>query len=143
MAIRISYEMIGVNWAEVSQVMERAPLAKRDPEQLRRACENSQVVVFAHDPSQQEQIVGFGRALSDGEFCAVIYDVVVLPEYQGCGIGRAVMKALLVKLPVHSVILYAVPGKEGFYEKLGFYRLKTGMGKFTYPSILREKGYIN
>lgn len=143
MAIQISYETAGVNWAEVAQVMELAPLAKRDPEQLRRAAENSEVVVFAHDLAQQERVVGFGRALSDGELCGVIYDVVVLPDYQGRGVGRAIVTALLARLPVHSIILYAVPGKEGFYEALGFHRLKTGMGKFTEPNILREKGYID
>lgn len=139
MSIHLSYDTTNVNWNEVAYVMEMAPLAKRDPDQLRRACQNSAVVVFAYD---QTRIVGWGRALSDGEFCAALYDVVVLPEYQGCGVGQSIVTALLEKLPSHSVTLYATPGKEAFYKKLGFYRMKTSMGKFSNPQQMQQRGYI-
>jgi GNAT superfamily N-acetyltransferase len=139
MLIHLSYDIKNVNWNEVAYVMEMAPLAKRDPEQLRRACENSAVVVFAYN---QTRIVGWGRALSDGEFCAALYDVVVLPEYQGYGVGRLIITALLRKVPNHSVTLYAVPGKEAFYEKLGFHRMKTSMGLFSDAKQMQQNGYI-
>jgi ribosomal protein S18 acetylase RimI-like enzyme len=139
MLIHLSYDITNVDWNAVAYVMEMAPLAKRDPEQLRRACQNSAVVVFAYD---QTQLVGWGRAISDGEFCAALYDVVVLPAYQGCGVGRSIIAALLKKLPSHSVTLYAAPGKEAFYEKLGFHRMKTSMGKFSDVKQMQQSGYI-
>ncbi|NJO78386.1 MAG: GNAT family N-acetyltransferase [Cyanobacteria bacterium RM1_2_2] len=139
MSIHLSYDTTNVDWNAVAYVMEMAPLAKRDPEQLRRACQNSAVVVFAYD---QTRIVGWGRAISDGEFCAAVYDVVVLPEYQGCGVGRSIITALLERLPSHSVTLYATPGKEAFYKKLGFHPMKTSMGKFSDVEQMRRGGYI-
>jgi len=52
------------------------------------------------------------------------------------------LKSIIDKLPVSSIILFAVPGKEGFYEKLDFKRLKTGMGKFKNSAGMRANGYI-
>ena len=37
-----------------------------------------------------DKIVGFGRAISDGEYQSAIYDV-VLPEYQNQGVGKLIM----------------------------------------------------
>ncbi len=73
---------------------------------------------------------------------AAIYDVVVLPDYPGCGIGTKMMTTLLADVSVGSIILFAVPGKEGFYEKLGFTKLKTGMGRFRNAQIMKDLGYI-
>jgi ribosomal protein S18 acetylase RimI-like enzyme len=87
-------------------------------------------------------IASSARAISDGEYYAGIYDVVVLPEYQSQGVGKQLMTALLEKLPVGNIILLAVQGKEGFYEKLGFARLKTGLGRFANMEGMRIMGYI-
>lgn len=130
-----------IDWPAVCTVFERAPLGTREPERLRRAAEISSAVCSAYDGTR---VVGFGRALSDGEYQSAIYDVVVLPEYQGRGVGKAVVQALLEKLPQERgpVLIYAVPGKEGFSEKLGFSRLLTGMGRFPDHSKARNKGLI-
>ena len=37
-------------------------------------------------------LIGFGRAISDGEYQGAIYDVAVLPENQGKGVGRVIKK---------------------------------------------------
>ncbi|MCP4672631.1 MAG: GNAT family N-acetyltransferase [Desulfobacula sp.] len=50
--------------------------------------EKSYLTCFAFDDSR---LIGMGRALSDGEYQAAIYDLVVLPEYQGGGIGKEVL----------------------------------------------------
>jgi GNAT superfamily N-acetyltransferase len=86
--------------------------------------------------------VGFGRVLSDGAYQAALYDVVVLPAWQGRGIGRAILEHLLQKVRDCNAILYANPGKEGFYGRLGFRRLTTGMGRFLRPGRMEEKGMI-
>ena len=140
MKIKLRYETTGVDWEEVAQVIKQAPLGIRDPEKFRQACEKSYIqVVFAYE---QETLIGLGRALCDGEYQAVIYDVVVLPQYQGRGVGKLIMESIIDKLPVTSIILFAVPGKETFYELFGFKRLKTGMGKFENTVMLKANGYI-
>ena len=139
MNVEIKFGTKHLNWSEVCQLFERAPLGSREPDRLRRASEQSSIVCSAYD---DEMLVGFGRAISDGEYYSAVYDVVVLPEYQGWGIGRTIMKALLECLPSGSVLILSVPGKEGFYKKLGFEVLKTGMGIFSDPEKARENGYI-
>ncbi len=71
--------------------------------------------------------VGMGRLVGDGALIWYIQDVIVLPEYQGQGIGRRIVERLIehvraTRLPGTQVTvgLMAAFGKEGFYEKLGF-----------------------
>jgi len=130
-----------IDWNEAVIVFERAPLGRnrRDPEKLRRAFEKSDAVVFVFDSTH---LVGLGRALSDGEYQASVYDVVLLPEYQGRGIGREMMRRLCEQLPVENIILYAVPGREGFYEKCGFRKMRTAMADLNPYMSDPESGYL-
>ncbi|MCI8441515.1 MAG: GNAT family N-acetyltransferase [Provencibacterium sp.] len=73
--------------------------------------------------------VGMGRLIGDGLYDTIV-DVVVRPEYQGQGIGRAIIGRLLAfaekEMPPGgrvSVSLIAEKGKEPFYEKLGFRKI--------------------
>ena len=118
-----------------------APLGARDPEQLHRSFCNSYVSCFAYDLGK---LVGLGRAICDGEYHAGLYDVVVLPEYQNKGIGKSIVEAIHGRLPksLHSIILFSNPGKEPFYEKIGYHRLLTGMIRPRSVERFREKGYI-
>ncbi len=115
-----------IDWNEAATVFERAPLGstRRRPDMLRKAFESSYAVVYVFD---DHKLVGLARALCDGVYQAAIYDVVVLPEYQGKGIGKEVMMRLHDQLPVGNVILYAVPGREGFYSACGFRKMLTAM----------------
>jgi hypothetical protein len=42
-----------------------------------------------------------------------------------------------------KIILYAVPGKEGFYRKLGFRRMTTAMAIFDDQAGAMARGYVN
>jgi len=97
-------------------------------------------VVFAFD---HEQLVGFGRAISDGVYQAAIYDLAVLPAYQGKGVGKLLLQQLVAQNPGCNFILYASPGKELFYEKSKFRRLKTGMALFVNAERMQEKGFTD
>ena len=75
---------------------------------------------------KDEEQIGIARLLGDKAIFWFITDVWVLPEYQGKGIGRALVERLIdhvrKKAPkgYHALFLMSAKGKEGFYEKLGF-----------------------
>ena len=85
--------------------------------------------------------MGFGRAISDGAYQAAVDDCAVHPDIQGKGLGRAIMDPIPAQVSQCYVILYASPGKEGFYEKHGFRKMKTGMARFTKGGAMRESGF--
>ena len=138
----ITYSNIssGIDWAGAVDVLYRAPLGqRRNPEQLRAAFLASYAIVFAFDGPA---LIGMARAISDGVYQAAIYDMVVLPEYQGKGIGREIMKRLCEQLPVENIILYAVPGREEFYAKCGFRKMLTAMAILNSNMSRPEAGYL-
>ncbi|MBT8357638.1 MAG: GNAT family N-acetyltransferase [Desulfobacterales bacterium] len=140
MNIIFQFDLNGVNWSEAADLFRRAPLGVRDPDKLRRSCEQSFLVCFAY---LKNKLVGMGRAISDGEYQAAIYDLVILPEYQNKGIGQQVMEELHRRLPVKTILLYAVPGKESFYRKLGYCKMLTAMAKRNEElDDFRLAGYI-
>ncbi len=138
MEIELKFDCAGVDWAFVSETLRRVGMASRPPELLQKAFAASAVVVFAY---VADQPVGFGRAISDGAYQAAIYEMAVVPEFQRRGIGAQIMRAILDRLPGCNVILYASPGKEDFYRKLGLRRMKTGMARFQFPDAMAQKGF--
>ncbi len=89
-------------------------------EELHIALVNSSHMVSAFDG---DKLIGFGRIVTDGISHAMIYDMIVLPEYQGNGVGAAILH-LLVKYclenKIRDIQLFCAKGKRGFYEKYGF-----------------------
>jgi ribosomal protein S18 acetylase RimI-like enzyme len=122
------YEMDGIDWQELSILYRIAPLGDKSAEHLRLVFGNSQFKCFVLEAGK---LVGAGRALADGRDCSYLCDIVVHPDYQGCGLGKALVARLTELSAGHrKIILYANPGKEGFYRKLGFRRMLTAMARF-------------
>ncbi len=78
--------------------------------------------------------VGMGRLVGDGAMYWYLQDIIVLPEYQGKGIGKNIVNRLLKHIKSTAIPgtkievgLTSVKGKEPFYEKLGFSIGATGM----------------
>ena len=140
MVIRLQEDCEGVDWERVAEVLLAAGLGTGGAEVRQKAFENSDTVVFVH---VDELLVGVGRALSDGVLQAAIYDVAVHPDHQGNGLGRLIVENLAGRLPECNLILFASVGKEGFYRKLGFRRLLTGMGLFRKAEAMRERGFTD
>jgi GNAT superfamily N-acetyltransferase len=90
------------------------------PELLRNALSSSHSLVTAWDG---KELVGLGNALSDGFMVAYYSHMLVLPGYQGRGIGMQLMQMLLARYQgFHQHILIADGRAIDFYRKCGFNR---------------------
>lgn len=138
MELNVKQDCAGVDWQAVSKTLKCVGMAYYDPDMHKRAFEASHTTVFVY---HADQLIGFGRAISDGVYQAAIYDCAVLPAFQGKGIGTIIMHNILPRISHCNVILYASPGKEGFYQKHGFRKMKTGMAHFKKGAAMREAGF--
>ncbi len=139
MDIRLSDETESVSWVELATVIELAPLGRRDVAKLETAFRNSEMRCFAY---HEGTLVGAGRGISDGALRAAIYDLVVLPAYQGHGIGTMILNYLLARANAEIIMLFANPGKEPFYDRFGFRRMKTAMAIMDQVEFRRQQGLI-
>src|SRR5574344_2054537 len=139
MVFTVQLNTCGVDWHEVTELLRLAGMAYYADNVHQQAFNRSHAVIFVFDVGK---LVGTGRVISDGTYQAAMYDVAVLPAYQGKGIGRFIVQSLVGYCASCHVILYASPGKEPFYEKSHFKRLKTGMALFMNAEQRQEKGFI-
>ncbi|VFQ44594.1 GNAT family N-acetyltransferase [Desulfoluna butyratoxydans] len=139
MNIDVTSSCEGVDWKAVSDTLKSVNMAFYEPEIHQKAFEASHTTVFVY---HETRLIGFGRAISDGTYQAAIYDCAVRDEYQGKGIGKIIMNGLLAELSHCNILLYASPGKEGFYQSLGFRKMKTGMACFQKENVMRDRGFI-
>lgn len=130
-----------VDWMDLVRLYKIAPLGTKTPEGLMAAFSNSRFKCFVFE---DDELVGVGRVLADGVDCAYICDVAVHPSQQGTGLGKAIVQKLIELSTGHKkIILYANPGKEGFYYKLGFRRMLTAMAIFNDQDRALESGLIS
>lgn len=130
-----------LDWHELSALYQAAPLGQKDPSRLKTAFSNSMFRCLVREGGR---LVGVGRALADGVDCSYICDVAVMPSHQGIGLGRDIVTRLLDLSRGHKkIILYSVPGKEAFYRKLGFRRMRTAMAIFENQTLAQERGYVD
>lgn len=140
MAITWTESLDGMDFDELSALYRAAPLGEKSPADLRLAFSNSMFRCIAREDGR---LVGVGRALADGVDCSYICDVAVLPSHQGTGLGgRIVAELVRVSRGHRKIILYAVPGKESFYRRHGFLRMRTAMAIFRDQALALERGYL-
>ena len=130
-----------LDWDELSRLYEIAPLGNKKPADLQVVFSNSMFKCLVYEDGR---LVGAGRAVADGLDCAYICDVAVHPEHQGAGLGKAIVSQLVEFSRGHrKIILYAVAGKEPFYKKLGFKRMRTAMAIFRNQQQALDGGLID
>jgi ribosomal protein S18 acetylase RimI-like enzyme len=139
MAIHWTQSTDAVDWDEMSELYRIAPLGTKSSEWLKTAYSNSMFKFLAFDG---DRIVAAGRAVADGVDCSYLCDIVVHPAYQGSGLGKELIQKLIgLSMGHRKIILYAVPGREPFYEKFGFRRMNTAMAIFSDPARAAADGY--
>jgi ribosomal protein S18 acetylase RimI-like enzyme len=90
------------------------------PDVLHKALLASHSLVTAWEGSK---LVGIGNTLSDGHMVVYYSHLLVLPEYQGRGIGTRLMRMLMGRYEgFHQHILVADGRAIDFYRKCGFKR---------------------
>jgi N-acetylglutamate synthase-like GNAT family acetyltransferase len=97
--------------------------SKRQNRDIRKMLENLIVFVTIRENSK---LIGFGRAVSDGIYRALIDDIIVDTTHQKRGLGKVIVKNLLKQLDgIDEIFLNTKPDLEGFYKKLGFIKVNT------------------
>ena len=91
---------------------------------MKKCLSNSDVIISIWVGSQ---IVGFGRALSDGVYRAVLWDVVIDQKHQGKGYGKLIVESLLNtnKIKSSKKIYLMTTNKKLFYSQLDFKEVTT------------------
>lgn len=139
---------------ELNSLFASVGFPRRDESRLRRALVHSHDIVWVVVANKKNkssgvfvgQCVGFARCTSDGAFNATIWDVVVCPEWQGCGIGRGMVERLtrrLIEKDIQNVSLYAEPAVVGLYRKCGFEEDPGGLSGMAFRRARRRRGSAN
>jgi len=135
------HDLAAVDLQELSRLYRIAPLGDKPPQALATVFGNSTFMCFVHAGGV---LAGAGRVLADGLDCAYLADVAVHPDHQGRGLGTAIIRQLVAFSREHKkIILYANPGTEDFYGKLGFLRMNTAMAIWQNPARAIESGLLS
>ena len=86
---------------------------------LKKCLANSDVIISLWVGNE---IVGFGRALTDGIYRGVLWDIVIDQNYQGNGYGSLIIKSLLSSKKIKNTkkLYLMTTNKKRFYSQFDF-----------------------
>ena len=131
----VQYELVDnvLSAEDFVRLKVAAGFKERPLEQVEKALRNG---LFNVSAVCGGQVVGMGKLVGDGAMYWYLQEIIVLPQYQGKGIGKSIVNRLLGHIKsvaepgtVIDIGLTAVKGKEPFYERFGFSARPTGMGQ--------------
>nr|ARW69225.1 hypothetical protein [Polysiphonia sp.] len=127
-----------INLYELEKLCDSVGWVRRPLKKVKVALDNSFLIVsLLSYQEKQTRLIGFARVTSDGSFNATIWDVVIDPEFQGKGLGKALMKQIIKELrkyDISTITLFADPEVVKFYKHIGFSIDPDGVkGMFWYP----------
>ena len=106
---------------KIQQFLDRNAFWAKDRKinDLRKCLANSDVIIsiwYGNEP------VGFGRALSDGIYRCVLWDIVIDQNHQGKGYGKMIVKNLLESKEIKYTkkIYLMTTSKKLFYSQVDF-----------------------
>ncbi|MGN0144379.1 MAG: GNAT family N-acetyltransferase [Clostridium sp.] len=109
---------------DYNMLREAVGWGKLCDEQAQQGLDHSAYIISCYD---NDKIVGTARIIWDKGYISYLSDVMVIPEYQGMGIGFHLVKMTIdfMKSQIKEgwkikIVLTASKGKEAFYRKLGF-----------------------
>ncbi|TLF38946.1 GNAT family N-acetyltransferase [Maribacter aurantiacus] len=97
--------------------------SERKSQNIRRMLNNVNVFVTIRKNSE---LIGFGRAISDGIYRALVDDIIVDNDYRKKGLGKIIVENILKQLNgIDEIFLNTKPDLEQFYKKFGFNKANT------------------
>ena len=141
MNIVIQQHCQAINWQEVADLLAFYGLSSLDANTQEQVFKRSYAVVFL---LENGQVVGVGRALSDGICQAAIYNVALAKHLHGKKYGRLIVEKLVEQVKHCNIILYTHPQTVEFYRNLGFDLMKTGMARYQadHRTEMKNMGFI-
>nr|YP_009399617.1 hypothetical protein [Digenea simplex]ARW69436.1 hypothetical protein [Digenea simplex] len=127
-----------INLYELEKLCDAVGWVRRPLKKVKTAIDNSFLILsLFYYNENKKQLIGFARATSDNAFNATIWDVVIHPEFQGKGLGKALINETIKQLryyDISTITLFADPEVIKFYRHLGFMVDPDGVkGMFWYP----------
>ena len=92
---------------------------KRTIDDLKQCLANSDVIISLW---VEDEMVGFGRALTDGIYRGVLWDIVIDQNHQGKGFGTLILKNLLSSKKIKNTkkLYLMTTNKKLFYSQFDF-----------------------
>ena len=137
--VQIKTDTDGIDFDQVSELLAQFGLSNLDGRTQKKVFENSYAKVFI---IASGEVIGVGRAISDGYTQAAIYNIAIRKDFQGKGYGKRVLDELLKQVEGCNVVLYTHPKHIGLYEHWGFSKLKTGYALFPNEEHYRAEGFF-
>lgn len=127
-----------INLYDLEKLCDAVGWVRRPIKKVKIAIDHSFLTVsLLYEQNHKKKLIGFARATSDSAFNATIWDVVIHPEFQGTGLGKALMDQTIKQLryaDISTITLFADPNVVSFYRNLGFIADPDGVkGMFWYP----------
>ena len=117
MTVRIDESLDGIDWAQAKADLAADDFDNgRSPRALRTSFERSQHVAIARDG---DRVIGMARLLSDGVCNAYLLDVWTMSAYRRQGVGAAMVRQLMSRVPGQHVGLQT-DDAQAFYASLGY-----------------------
>jgi spermidine synthase len=108
------------------------PESITDPDRVQRVISGSHCFLVV---SSENDIVGFGRALSDRTGDAYIHDVTVKEGFRHLGIGSRIVSTLVARLKedgITWIALIAENSSQAFYKNLDFTAMEKAQPMFRW-----------
>lgn len=87
------------------------------PQTVKAAIRNTSLLVSARN--QYGELIGMARVMSDNVFVTYLAELIVHPDYQGCGIGKRLLKVVKEYYENTSIVLITGSNNRRFYKKCG------------------------